>query len=288
MSEIGRSKPKPLEKVVAQIHDVSTLPHVALKLMEVAGNINSCAGDLKDVMEMDPSLSSRVLRSVNSSAFGLRQKITNLQHAIAYLGFKQVRNLAMTAAVSELFREQVQLGSYTRLNLWRHMVSVGITARLIAVRMSFLNFEDVFLAGLLHDIGIVLEDQQVHSEFTRVAQTLTDGDDLIEVERAELGFDHTQLGARVSETWSFPEGVKLAVRYHHNTSLYDGEHIETLRCVAVANLICTLKGISAMGRNAVAFDREAFEGLSLRREDVLVLSESVDQELAKNTVLFEM
>ncbi len=69
---------------------------------------------------------------------------------------KQVRNLAITASVSKLFRQEEAIGSYLRSQLWQHLVSVGVCARLIAMRREFENFEDMFLAGLLHDIGIIL------------------------------------------------------------------------------------------------------------------------------------
>ena len=72
-----------LDAVVRDIHEISTLPHIAIRVMEVANDPNSGAVDLKEVMESDPALSARVLRVVNSSAYGLRERVTNLQYAIA-------------------------------------------------------------------------------------------------------------------------------------------------------------------------------------------------------------
>jgi HD-like signal output (HDOD) protein len=87
-----------------------------------------------------------VLRCVNSSAYAIRTKITNLQHAISFLGVKQIRNLAMTASISKLFAKEESIGPYNRLGLWRHMIAVGVCARLIAARLSLKEFEDVVLA----------------------------------------------------------------------------------------------------------------------------------------------
>jgi len=91
-------------QVAQQIGEISTLPHIAMRVLHVANDPDSSVRDLKEILESDAALSTRVLRSVNSSAYGLRTKITNLQQAIAYLGMKQIRNLAMTASVSDLFR----------------------------------------------------------------------------------------------------------------------------------------------------------------------------------------
>lgn len=274
-----------LTEVVRRVQEISTLPHVALRVMELANNPSAGATELKAVLEQDPALSARVLRCVNSSAYALRQKITNLQHAIGYLGIKQVRNLAVTAAVSDLFRQDDSCGTYRRSELWRHLVSVGVGARLIALRMNFLNFEDMFLAGLLHDIGIILEDQYLHDHFRQALGLLAEGQVFLEAERQCLGFDHTGLGERVAEKWGFPETVRAAIRYHHGSERYRGEHTALVQCVEVANVICTLKGISSVGVKSATFCRAAIDGLSLTREDILALAEALDDELSNSAAL---
>ena len=277
-----------LKSVLRRIGEISTLPHVALQVMKVANDPQSGAVDLKEVMETDVALSARVLRCVNSSAYALRTKITNLQQAIAYLGLKQIRNLAMTASVSELFKKNDSIGSYGRCELWRHLVSVGISARMTAMRLKFRNFEDMFLAGLLHDIGIILEDQHIHDEFARVIQSLDGQKTLAETEHAQLGFDHTRLGAQIAESWGFPEAIKAAIRYHHASTDYRGDQIDIVRCVEAANLICTLKGITSVGLKLVKFSRPAIAGLGLSKEDIAVLAEDLDRELASNASLFQI
>lgn len=278
----------PLDRAVARIEEISTLPHVALRVMEVANDPDSSAADLKEVMESDAALSARVLRCVNSSAYGLRERISNLQQGIAYLGLKQIRNLAVTASVSELFRSGDTIGSYSRSGLWRHLVSVGVGARLIALRRKLNDFEDAFLAGLLHDIGIILEDQYLHRHFRRVVESLDGTRPLGEVEREKIGYDHCVLGGRVAEQWKFPALVLDAIRYHHNSANYRGEQRTLLHCVEMANLICTLKGITSVGFKLVQISPEAMKGLSLSREDILVLAEDLDDEIARHGSLFEL
>jgi HD-like signal output (HDOD) protein len=277
-----------LHQVVQRIDEISTLPQIALRVMEVANDPESGAADLREVMEGDAALSARVLRCANSSAYATRMKITNLQQAIAYLGMKQIRNLAMTASVSELFKQDQAVGTYRRSGLWRHLVSVGICARLIALRRSLNNFEDAFLAGLLHDIGIILEDQHVHEGFCEVMAALSQGKTLSETERAYWGFDHTALAGKVAETWGFPEGVKMAIRYHHMSVNYRGDEIDVVRCVEVANLLCTLKGIPSVGLKLVKVSQPALAGLSLTKEDIAVLAEDLDEEIAASANLFQV
>lgn len=282
MSSVSR------ETLVRRIEEISTLPQIALRVMEVANDPRSGAAELKAVMESDVALSARVLRCVNSAAYAVRTKISNLQQAIAYLGMKQVRNLAMTAGVTELFRNEETIGPYRRTELWRHLVCVAIGARLIAMRLKFQNFEDAFLAGLLHDLGIILEDQYLHVPFTQVIHSLDDEKTLADVERLHFGFDHTELGHDVAQLWRFPEVVRAAIRYHHASHLYRGKDLPLLRCVEASNLICTLKGIPSVGRKLVRFSRNALSGLGLMKEDIAILAEDFDQEFATNASLFQI
>jgi putative nucleotidyltransferase with HDIG domain len=277
-----------LEPVMRRIDEISTLPQIAVRVMEVANDPNSGPIDLKRVVESDPALSARIIRCVNSSAYARRIKTTNLQEAIAYLGMKQIRNLAMTASISELFSVDEKIGPYCRSQLWRHLVSVGICARLIAMRRKMPNFEEAYLAGLLHDIGIVLEDQYAHPGFVAVLRGLAGAKTLIEAERAMLGFDHAVLGEAVATNWRFPEAVTASIRHHHVSSGYRGEHIQVVRCVEVANVICTLKGISSIGLKLVKISQAALAGLSLSGEDIRVLAADLDQELASSSSLFQI
>ena len=120
-------------------------------------------------------------------------------------------------------------------------------ARLIAMRMKFSQFEDVYLAGLLHDIGIILEDQHLHAAFLEVIGGLQQGKTLSEFETLQFGFDHTTLGGEIAMAWKMPGAIIDAVRYHHGSLLYKGPHMETIRCVEVADYICSLKGIGSVG-----------------------------------------
>lgn len=243
---------------------------------------------MKEIVETDATLSARVLRCANSSAYAVRTEITNLTQALAYLGLKQIRNLAITASVSELFKEEEVIGSYSRIGLWRHLVSVAICARLIAMRCKFGNFEDAFLAGLLHDIGIILEDQQVHDEFVEVMQSLPGAKSLIEIEDRHLGFNHTTLGEELAQRWGFPEHTKVAIRHHHASVNYRGPHIDILRCVDVANLICTLAGTSSVGLKLVKLSPPALKGLSFSKNDIVVLADDLKEELSASATLFNI
>ena len=225
---------------------------------------------------------------MNSAAYAVRTKITNLQQAIAYLGLQQIRNLAMTASVSEFFKADATVNAYSRSGLWKHLVSVGICARLIARRRKMANFEDMFLAGLLHDIGIILMDQHAHDQFTKTIGSLKGDKTLVQAERELVGFDHAVLGEKVACNWGFPDAARMAIRHHHASVRYKGSEIDVVRCVEVANLLCTLKGFSSVGLKLVPLSKPALAGLRLTKEDIAVLIEDLDGEIKSNAGLFQI
>jgi HD-like signal output (HDOD) protein len=274
------------EELVAQrVREVSSIPAVALRVIEITNDLRAGAQRLKAVMEGDASLSARVLRLVNSSAYGIRNEVTNLQMAIAYLGFRQIRNLALTASISDIFRDDARLGTYTRPGLWRHLVSVGIASRMIAMRRSLENFEDAFLAGLLHDIGIIFEDQYDHAGFRRMILNLDAESPLEQSEQTALGYSHTQLGSLVARQWRFPALAAAAIEYHHHVKLPSEDWVRAVHCVQVANMLCALKNISSVGIHLVRAPVEAVAALGFTRADLEALSIDLDEELERNSAL---
>lgn len=278
----------PLDLAAARVCEISTLPHVALRVIEIAQDPKAGAGDLKNVVEGDPALSARVLRMVNSSAYGLRTTVTNLQQAISYLGLTQVRNLALTASVSDVFHRDMTVGRYSRRGLWRHSVSVALCARLMARRRGISTFEDAFLAGLLHDIGIILIDQIAHDAFVNMILTLDPQKTLIDNERAKLRLDHCTLGQRVAQQWNFPETIRAAIQHHHASAAYRGEGKEIVWCVEAANVLCTMKNVTSVGVKLLAPGQDAFAALDFKRDDVKVLAGDLDREIRDNEKLFEI
>jgi HD-like signal output (HDOD) protein len=159
---------------------------------------------------------------------------------------------------------------------------------MIARRMRLRHFEDVFLAGLLHDLGIILEDQHVHGPFVEVIRSVGPGKTLVEVEQAHLGFDHTLLGEQVAQQWKLPNGVADTMRYHHDSTACQGKYWDTVQCVEVANYLCSASGYSAIGLQLVDFPGNALSAFGMEKDDLLVLAGDLDRELETNQTLFQL
>ncbi len=121
-----------LQRLFQRVGQMSSIPSAAQRVLQVAENQESCAADLLMVVEQDPTLAFRVLRTVNSSCFGLSNDVSDLKTAIAMLGFVEVRNLALTVYVARLCEEAFEYRGFSREKLWQHMVTVGSIARAMA------------------------------------------------------------------------------------------------------------------------------------------------------------
>jgi HD-like signal output (HDOD) protein len=119
-------------------------------------------------------------------------------------------------------------------------------------------------------------------------QSLTPGKTLSESEHEHFGFDHGQLGERIAELWKFPQAAQAAIAHHHASNGCRGEHTAVVRCVEVANLICTLKGMSSVGLNLLRSSRAVLDAMSLSKEDVEVLASDLDHELELHSNLFTL
>jgi len=275
-----------IQKLFSRISEISSLPEVALQIMELANDPETETGQLLEAVRGDPALAMRLMRTVNSSYYALTEKVADLKQAITLLGFKEVCNLALTSYVANMFKETVGYGEYTRRGLWNHSVGVGLVARLLARTCGKVTPQEVYLAGLLHDLGLILLDQYLHKPFCRVLDTVTEDTPLCEVERRLLGFDHALLGEFVAAQWKLPPQLATAIGHHHAPQEYEGPYCETVYIVALANFFCHLKHLTALGvRQVQTPPVELFTGLGLAKEQFSSIVDQLDEVLVAADVM---
>jgi len=275
-----------VKRLFARIGEVSSLPAVAIRIIEVANASSTAALDLLEAVQFDAALAMRIMRTVNSSYYSLQNKVADLKLAITLLGFKEIRNLAMTAYVAQLFKKGAGHGKYTREGLWNHLIGVGAVARLIARTCGKVPPREAYLAGLLHDVGLILIDQYLHKPFCKVIDSLTAETPICELEQEVLGFDHGELGEFVTSQWNLPEHLTKTIRYHHAPLEYDGPHREMVYVVSLADVFCHVKGVAALGMaNRQMPPTEIFTGLGLDKPQVAAIWEQLDETLAAANIM---
>ena len=206
-----------LEALIADAGDLPTLPAVASRVVSLVLDSQSSASDLEHIVTLDPVLSGSVLRMANSAYFGLPEKVSELHKAIVMLGFSAVRNLTLTACLKSMYRPEFRFGTFTAEGLWLHSISVAVIGQMLARRTWSSLADDVFLAGILHDVGIIVEWNLLPQRFEQVVRGYEGtGLPFIEAEKRSLGFDHQACGAATLRHWKLHKDLVRLARHHHD------------------------------------------------------------------------
>lgn len=252
-----------IAELVDNLDSIATLPEVTARITAAVNDPKSTAGDLQRIISHDPALVSRILKAVNSSFYGLRSHIESVERAIVLLGFASVRNIAVTATIGNLFSHQNLCDDFTARDLWTHCVAVAAAAREMARKISVPLAEQAFLAGLLHDVGVLVELQVCPQKLSQICHLAkSSGIPFNMIELDQLGCNHEELGAALSQKWGFPEFCRAAAGCHHFPDMAEPEYRQMAAIIYAADTICCQ---DAIGFNLTAIhqimDTVGFEGL---------------------------
>lgn len=216
--------------------ELTSLPQVLAQVIRVADNDESSAAQIADVIMRDPALTARLLRVVNSPYYGSVREVTTITQAVLTLGTRAVKALVLSAGLYRLFDEDK--GVIDRKRFWRHSLEVAVACREIAVASSYNPAEEAFVAGLMHDIGILILEANFTDQFGRMWKLIEAGESLIKLEEATWGTNHARVGKFLLDQWKIPKFLGEAIGAHHND--FSGEkmpHDRLARIVSLGNRI---------------------------------------------------
>lgn len=206
------------EEIIGKFQDAKTLPHVAIKVTQLVNDENSTMQDFEETIKLDPVLVTRLLRLVNSPYFGLANKVESVAKAVVFVGMKSLRNLVAVEALRDIFAGKEEAG-FSRTHLWLHCATMAILSDMIGKRIFGDAREDLFLAGIIHDVGLILEDQVAGDLLREACALYVPGEKpLTECEREVIGTDHCEVGFKLAKEWKMPEDVLKAIRFHHDSA----------------------------------------------------------------------
>lgn len=208
-----------VQKVIDRLKDIPTLPTVIHKIIEIVDSPNTSATDLNKAISMDQALSAKVLKLVNSAFYGFPKKIETLTQAIVILGFNTVRSLALSISMVDFLSGGKGKHSLDYQEFWKHSIATSILARAIAKKAFPPMAEEAFVAGLLHDIGILILDQFVPGEYAKVYEVLhKEKLPLHQVEKMVMQITHCDVGRMLAVKWNLPDTLLYSISYHHDPS----------------------------------------------------------------------
>jgi len=253
----GPMKLTRIAKLIDEIEDLPTLPAILNKVSEVINDPESSAADLAKVVSSDGSLSAKLLRLANSPAYGFSRKISDIQHAIALLGFAETQSLAISASV---FDQLSSKADFDYKGHWNHSLAAATLARMISFHLKVGGMETAFTAGLLHDVGKLLLAIKMRGKQERVDSLFSAeiGATKLEVEQNVLGITHAEVGYLLGEHWLLPSVVTGAIRYHHSPEL-DAESKIITNIVCLGNLYCEASQFA----ESIVFDDSVLKSLEI-------------------------
>ena len=210
-----------------------SLPAVALKVIELTSDPDCSMDELGSLIQNDQALAAKVLRTVNSSFYGLREPCSTIKRAIVMLGLSPVKALtlgfSLVSAVETEGRDEFPFAEY-----WRRSLFAAVGAKVVAEAAELPTADEAFLAGLLHDIGMIALYEALREHYVAVIEK-TEGEHAMlvrhEIEAFEL--QHPEIGAMLAERWRIPSQLVMPIRYHERPTAAPSDNIELVHAVAL-------------------------------------------------------
>jgi HD-like signal output (HDOD) protein len=258
---------------IEKLGQLPTLPQVVEKIMSMIDRPETSAEGLGRLIEKDQVLSAKVLQLANSPFYGFPARIASVSHAVVVLGLNVVKGLTLGATVFDMMK------AAGMDQLWRHSLGVAMVAHILAKKVGHKNPEELFVAGLLHDLGKVVMYVKLPETASRIGQAVQDRDIyMMDAEREILGLTHADIAGWLAAAWHLPIVLKDPIMYHHQPTLAQGAPMQTA-IVHVADVLVKAMGCGSSGDDLVpALSPEAWSALNLDDETLSACVAQAAQE----------
>lgn len=210
-----------------KLEELPLLPAVVSAMLDLNPEADNYFDRLVELAERDPPFAIRVLRCANSAFSSPVAPIISLRQAVMRLGSDQCAGLVLALAVIKVFVPHSDAQRF----LWIHSLQTALFARMLCQHVPAMRraADEAYVCGLLHDIGRFVQFEGAPADLARVDDRhWTSSQELVEVERVALGYDHTLLGWHACRKWSLPASIAEVVLHHHDSSLAESSEPLTL------------------------------------------------------------
>lgn len=233
------------DKILQAVKQAPMLSVSASRLMQVTAQPDYDIGDVIGVVRTDANLTARVLKVVNSAAFGLMTKISSLERAVTLLGERVVVGIAIGDSAGQLFNKTLKGYESAKGDLWRHDLRTAIASRLVAQKgQAGIPVDLAFTAGLLHDLGKAFLSDFLENTAGGILEQIDNqqADSYLEAETAVLGMNHTEAGEALAELWNLPAPLQAVIRHHHAPDQAPEEFKPLVYCVHLGDIVAMMGG----------------------------------------------
>lgn len=273
------------EELQTIVRSVPLLSASASRLLQITAQEDHDLIDVINLVKTDANLTARVLKVVNSAAFGLLNTITSIDRAIAYLGERIIVSIAIGDCAAKLFDKQLAGYEAEGGALWKHDLRTAIAAREVVTQSaSDISPDLAFTAGLLHDIGKALISDYLQGTAPDAIRMISaeDSNDYLEAEEKIIGFDHARAGYELAKAWRLPEALAEVIRDHHDPRRASEENRALVYAVHLGDNIAMLGGFGT-GADSMQYrlDPDYTDHIALSPDTLAKVMLTVDLEFSK-------
>lgn len=215
--------PAELETELLACSSLPSLPSVAIKIIDLCKDPDIGLGEVSAIISSDPAISAKLLKIVNSPMFSQRRAVNNLREALTLLGFNSALTITLSFSLIHCLKNDDKNNS-NQENYWKRSILSAAIARLLGSRLGLSKLEDLFLVGLLQDIGILVLENIKQSPYQQNDDGSLNHAERIMLEQKSLGLEHSQVGAWLLKSWNLPDNIINAVKYSHSLNNKELEH----------------------------------------------------------------
>jgi len=263
-----------IRQMIEEQINLPSPPAVAVQILDAVQKQEASIQVLARIITADPALTGKMLSIANSGFYALPNKVTSIERALSVLGTNLIKNIALSFVIAADLRGD-KTSSFDFEYFWRRSVTSAVAAELLADLLRVKN-DDIFVTGLLHDIGVLvmyLSKGEQYTELLHERKRL--GTSLIELEQQAFGFDHQQLGFILVSDWGLPDKIAEPIRYHHKTDQTSDEHRQSTDILWFADLLSAIYTEADTGERVRQLEDKMVETLNLQPETIRELVDEV-------------
>jgi HD-like signal output (HDOD) protein len=277
-------------EIVSHITTIPTLPTVVDRMSTLLRNPETSAEEIGRVITTDQALASKVLKLVNSAFYGFPGKISTITHAVVILGFATIKNIVLTASIFKaLKRNEKGLTGFNLEEFWLHSIACGAAAKSLSRSCGFVNADEAFIAGLIHDLGKIVFCQYLPKEFHRILQVTEKKKILIYDSEKELfGVTHQEVGGILAKKWNLPSSLQHAIEFHHEP-LKTRDHYLLTALVHCADILVRAMDFGNSGDNKIPLmSEQVWKTMKLSSRNLPAILADISEEFEKARILTEI
>lgn len=262
-----------------------SLPAVAAKLIELTGDPDVQISEIAKTVQQDQALAGKVLKTVNSSYYGLSNRCGSIDRAMGYLGLNTVKSLVLGFSLVETTKN-IDEGGFDMVAHWRRTLMGATASRILAQQFRLSDKDEVFSAALFQDMGMLAIFTCLKDQYIEVIQGINHTD-VQNAETEAFGFHHAEVGAQLAQKWKLPSEIIDAIRFHHTPESATTGDIEMIRAVALGTQVAEALSVENPAASMRKIEREVQNWFPGQKFDIQTLFESVNEAAKELSTLFD-